>query len=105
MTRIQSASSSSGVLPPLTPPGHPTRGLFPFSPSYTPLNHGSYGAIPTHILQHRQALQNSVEARPDIHTRFSYPHMLAASRAVIRPLQITGLYDLLQVETVAAGAA
>ncbi len=31
--------------------------------------------------------------------------VLAASRAVIRPLQITGLYDLLQVETVAAGAA
>ena len=31
--------------------------------------------------------------------------VLAGSRAVIRPLQITGLYDLLQVETVAAGAA
>jgi anti-sigma B factor antagonist len=30
--------------------------------------------------------------------------ILAASRAVIRPLQITGLYDLLQVETVASGA-
>jgi anti-sigma B factor antagonist len=31
--------------------------------------------------------------------------VLASSRAVIRPLQITGLYDLLQVETVATGAA
>jgi anti-sigma B factor antagonist len=31
--------------------------------------------------------------------------VLVGSRAVIRPLQITGLYDLLQVETVAAGAA
>ena len=30
--------------------------------------------------------------------------VLAASRAVIRPLQITGLWDLLRVETVAPGA-
>lgn len=30
--------------------------------------------------------------------------VLAASRAVIRPLQITGLWDLLQVEKVGAGA-
>jgi len=30
--------------------------------------------------------------------------VLAASRAVIRPLQITGLYELLRVETVASGA-
>jgi anti-sigma B factor antagonist len=30
--------------------------------------------------------------------------VLAQSRAVIRPLQITGLYELLQVETVDAGA-
>ena len=31
--------------------------------------------------------------------------VLASSRAVIRPLQITGLWDLLQVEKVASGAA
>jgi anti-sigma B factor antagonist len=31
--------------------------------------------------------------------------VLASSRAVIRPLQITGLWDLLQVEKVAPGAA
>ena len=30
--------------------------------------------------------------------------VLASSRAVIRPLQITGLWDLLQVEKVPAGA-
>lgn len=32
-------------------------------------------------------------------------HVLASSRAVIRPLQITGLWDLLQVQTVTPGAA
>ena len=32
-------------------------------------------------------------------------HVLASSRAVIRPLQITGLFDLLQVEKVDAGGA
>ena len=32
-------------------------------------------------------------------------HVLASSRAVIRPLQITGLFDLLQVEKVDAGTA
>ena len=31
-------------------------------------------------------------------------HVLASSRAVIRPLQITGLWDLLQVEQVTPGA-
>ena len=31
--------------------------------------------------------------------------VLASSRAVMRPLQITGLWDLLQVEKVTAGAA
>ena len=32
-------------------------------------------------------------------------HVLAATRAVMRPLQITGLWDLLQVEKVTSGAA
>ena len=44
---------------------------------------------------HRRAVQNGV-----------LPRVVASTRAVIRPLQITGLYDLLAVEPGAgAGAA
>ena len=42
---------------------------------------------------HRRALHQDVRMR-----------VLASSRAVIRPLQITGLWDLLKVEKVAPGA-
>jgi len=86
MTRIHPTTSSSNTLPPPTSFGRPLRALFPFGPSYTPLNHGSYGAIPTYILQHRQALQRSIEARPDVHHRFTFPALLAASRAAVAPL-------------------
>jgi len=86
MTRMHSDPPTSGALPPQTSFGRPFRALFPFSPSYTPLNHGSYGATPTHILQHRRALQHAVESRPDIYTRFTYPDLLAASRAAVAPL-------------------
>jgi anti-sigma B factor antagonist len=43
---------------------------------------------------HRRATRAEVQLR-----------VLASSRAVVRPMQITGLYDLLHVETSGSGAA
>ncbi|KAI1337045.1 aminotransferase family protein-like protein [Xylariaceae sp. FL0016] len=59
---------------------------FSFAPSYTPLNHGSFGAFP-HAVQHYQLLlRRETEARPDTFIRFRYPGLLREAREAIAPL-------------------
>ncbi|KAI5922802.1 aminotransferase family protein-like protein [Camillea tinctor] len=49
---------------------------FSFSPSYTPLNHGSFGAFPL----------AETEARPDTFIRLVYPKLLHQARGAVAPL-------------------
>ncbi|KAK7993952.1 ribose-phosphate diphosphokinase [Apiospora arundinis] len=52
--------------PPQVPFGAPMRHAhFAFAPSYTPLNHGSYGAHPVSVRAAHLALRAEVEAAPD----------------------------------------
>ncbi|KAI1649432.1 PLP-dependent transferase [Daldinia loculata] len=59
---------------------------FNFAPSYTPLNHGSFGSFPSGVREHQRRLQRETEARPDTFIRFEYPGLLREAREVVAPL-------------------
>lgn len=54
---------------------------FLFDPSYTPLNHGSYGTFPIAVREYQRTLQDRIEARSDPYIRFTIPDLLTKSRA------------------------
>lgn len=70
-----------------TPFGRPMRQAhFSFSPTYTPLNHGSFGCSPQAVLQHQAHLQTLAAARPDTFIVRDIPVLIDASRSAIAPL-------------------
>ncbi|KAI0026187.1 aminotransferase family protein-like protein [Xylariomycetidae sp. FL0641] len=71
----------------MTPFGKPMREAhFDFASTYTPLNHGSFGAYPSTVRAYQQALRHEREARPDTFVRFTYPKLLDEARAAVAPL-------------------
>ena len=79
------AGSTAGSLT-AVPFGAEMRKQFNFADGYTPLNHGSYGTFPRHILEKQQDFQRQYEARPCIFETHTYPKLLKESRAAIAPL-------------------
>ncbi|KAI1499500.1 aminotransferase family protein-like protein [Biscogniauxia marginata] len=68
------------------PFGRPMREAhFSFASSYTPLNHGSFGASPSVVRDYQHKLQRETEARPDTFIRFVYPEQLRQARGAIAP--------------------
>ncbi len=59
---------------------------FMFDSSYTPLNHGSYGAFPIAVRTHQRAMQDCIEARSDPYLRFTVPDLLVESRTAAASL-------------------
>jgi selenocysteine lyase/cysteine desulfurase len=58
---------------------------FQFSPDYTPLNHGSYGAIPR-VIQEKQADFTRLAAeRPDTFIVYDLPNFIDESREAVAP--------------------
>ncbi len=53
------------------------------APTYTPLNHGSFGTYPKPVQKRLHESQALSEARPDNFQRFDYPVMLDTSRAAL----------------------
>ena len=53
------------------------------APTYTPLNHGSFGTYPTPVRKRLHQSQALSEARPDNFQRFDFPVMLDQSRATM----------------------
>lgn len=71
----------------IVPFGRETRqAYFNFADSYTPLNHGSFGAFPSCVREYQRRLQRETEARPDTFIRFTYPKLLREARDVVAPL-------------------
>ena len=66
-----------------TPFGVPMRQYFQYSPSYRPLNHGSFGTYPLPVLQQLQQYQLAAEQRPDAFIRYTYPRLLDESRQAV----------------------
>ncbi|CAG8949175.1 hypothetical protein HYFRA_00004798 [Hymenoscyphus fraxineus] len=59
---------------------------FAFSPSYTPLNHGSFGASPILVQERQRELQKLEAERPDTFIVFDLPKLIDASREAVAPL-------------------
>ncbi|OTB14467.1 hypothetical protein K445DRAFT_318866 [Daldinia sp. EC12] len=59
---------------------------FNFAPSYTPLNHGSFGSFPSCVREHQRRLQRETEEKPDTFIRFVYPGLLREAREAVAPL-------------------
>ncbi|KAI1327374.1 aminotransferase family protein-like protein [Xylariaceae sp. FL0255] len=73
--------------PAAIPFGSPMRRLhFSFAPSYTPLNHGSFGTYPVAVRDYQRSLQAETEARPDTEVRIKYPHRLRDARQAVASL-------------------
>ena len=53
------------------------------APTYTPLNHGSYGTYPKPVRKRLHECQALSEARPDNFQRFDFPVMLDRSRVAM----------------------
>jgi selenocysteine lyase/cysteine desulfurase len=72
----------------IKPPfGHQMRTThFSFSPTYTPLNHGSFGTQPKPVTTYQSSLQSLALARPDTFIVFDLPTLIDSSRAAIAPL-------------------
>lgn len=56
---------------------------FMLAPTYTPLNHGSYGTYPKPVRERLHECQALSEARPDNFQRFDFPLMLDRSRVAM----------------------
>jgi selenocysteine lyase/cysteine desulfurase len=72
----------------IKPPfGHAMRNAhFAFSPAYTPLNHGSFGVIPTPIQETQKSFQKLAAERPDPFIVYDLPDLIDISRSAIAPL-------------------
>ncbi|ESZ99465.1 hypothetical protein SBOR_0128 [Sclerotinia borealis F-4128] len=72
----------------IRPPfGHHMRDThFQFSPTYTPLNHGSFGAYPHPIQEAQGAFQEQCTSRPDTFYIYSLPKLIDESRNAVAPL-------------------
>nr|GAT59526.1 PLP-dependent transferase [Mycena chlorophos] len=59
---------------------------FPFDPSYTNLNHGSYGSLPRPVLEYCKALDAEAESNPDRWIRQTYLPLLTNVRTRLASL-------------------
>ncbi|TVY33873.1 Hercynylcysteine sulfoxide lyase [Lachnellula occidentalis] len=59
---------------------------FSFSPSYTPLNHGSFGAFPRLVAEQQNELQRLAAERPDTFIVADLPNLIDESREAVAPL-------------------
>ena len=59
---------------------------FAFSPSYTPLNHGSFGAFPRLVAERQNELQRIAAERPDTFIVTDLPNLIDESREAVAPL-------------------
>jgi selenocysteine lyase/cysteine desulfurase len=59
---------------------------FQFSPSYTPLNHGSYGAYPRFVQDKQNEFTKLAAERPDTFIVFDLPNLIDESREAVAPL-------------------
>jgi hypothetical protein len=68
------------------PFGRPMRdSQFQFSPTFTPLNHGSFGAYPRVIQEAQDAFQKRCHERPDTFIVYDLPDLIDESRKAIAP--------------------
>ncbi len=74
---------------------------FAFDSKYTPLNHGSYGAIRTVVRDYQRSLLECIDSRADPFIRFVVPELLFKSRAAATSLLGAPIDDVVFVPNAA----
>ncbi|EFQ96814.1 lolT-1 [Nannizzia gypsea CBS 118893] len=69
-----------------TPFGHEMLKHFSIDPTYTELNNGSFGTVPTAILNKAHELRRRCEGRPCSFSRYEFPAWLDKSREAVADL-------------------
>lgn len=100
-TTMSTPSSVKGG--PKIPFGRPMRALFPFSPSYNPLNHGSYGAHPTAVGLANAAVRAEAESAPDPFIVFNFAPRLVEQRRLAAEMLHCALDELVFVPNATTG--
>ena len=103
---MESSTTSSVPCPvksPKVPFGRPMRALFPFSPSYNPLNHGSYGAHPTAVGLANAAVRAEAESAPDPFIVFNFAPRLVEQRRLAADMLRCPLDELVFVPNATTG--
>jgi selenocysteine lyase/cysteine desulfurase len=59
------------------------KAYFPFSPSYTPLNHGSFGAYPSPVQETQNHYQKLAHERPDTFIVYDLPGLIDGAREAV----------------------
>jgi selenocysteine lyase/cysteine desulfurase len=73
------------TIKPKPPPfGHAMRKTyFPFSPTFTPLNHGSFGAYPSPVQEAQNQYQKLAHERPDTFIVYDLPGLIDSAREAV----------------------
>ena len=84
--------------------GRPMREAhFQFSPTFTPLNHGSFGAWPRLIQEVQDNFQKQCHSRPDPFIVYELPALIDFSRSAIAPLLGVGTNEVVFLPNATTG--
>ncbi|KAI1073829.1 putative aminotransferase family protein [Whalleya microplaca] len=93
------------MAPPSVPFGAPMRHAhFAFAPTYTPLNHGSYGTHPVSVRAAHLGLRAEVEAAPDPFIALDYSELLLQARTLTAGLLRCPVDELVFVPNATTGS-
>ncbi len=81
------------------------RALWPLEPTVAHLNHGSYGAVPTPVLEEQQSWRDRMETNPLRFLRRELPAALVAARAEVAGFLGAGPTSLAFVHNATSGAS
>jgi selenocysteine lyase/cysteine desulfurase len=76
---------------------------FGFASSFTPLNHGSYGATPLLIEQRQREIQKREIERPDPFIIYDLPSLLDESRQAVAPLLGAAVDEVVLIPNASTG--
>jgi isopenicillin-N epimerase len=81
------------------------RALWPLEPTVAHVNHGSYGAVPTPVLEEQQSWRDRMESNPLRFLRRELPAALVAARAEVAGFLGAGATSLAFVHNATSGAS
>ena len=81
------------------------RALWPLEPTVAHVNHGSYGAVPTPVLEEQQSWRDRMESNPLRFLRREAPAALVAARAEVAAFLGAGPTSLAFVHNATSGAS
>ena len=76
---------------------------FQFAPTYTPLNHGSFGAYPRYVQAKQDEFTKLCHERPDTFIVYDLPELIDKSRRAVAPLLGVAIDEVVFVPNATTG--